>query len=314
VLPVILWCCLAIRFSNLPGETLRWLAASLFGLWCLAAVVGLWAGKRSYRWLWISLLLVILWWSAIPASNDRSWMPEMARVPTVTRAGDRLTVQNLRNFDYRSEADFTERWEQRDYSLSKLESVDLIVSNWGILDVSHLMLSFGFQDGQQLAVSVESRREQGEPQTGLRALFKQYELLHILGTEEDLLRLRTSFRREDVWVYPLKTKGENLQNFLLSLIDRINGLAEQPEWYNMITQNCTTTLLPHRQRASLADLWDLRVLLNGSFDELAYELGSIDTELSFSEARDYFYVNQYTSQNAQPSGYSRRIRPWLGNS
>ena len=136
-------------------------------------------------------LAVLVWFFSLKPSNDRDWMPDVAKVAWVQVDGDRLTVHNIRNFEYRSETDFTPRWEDRTYDLSRLRSFDFMLVYWGSPSIAHAMVSFGFDDGQYLAVSIETRKEKPKSYSTVQGFFRQYELIFIFADERDVIGLRT---------------------------------------------------------------------------------------------------------------------------
>jgi hypothetical protein len=303
------WCAVAIWFSNLPTAGLRAVASVAFVAGSIA-----WSVRGRFRPRALLLhtcacLFVTVGWLLIPASNERDWMPEYSRTATAAFVGDVATIHDVRDFEYRGESDFTPRWSERSVKLSEAETLDLVLSNWGLEQIAHVILSFGFKDGTHVAVSVETRRENGEPQTSIRSLFKQYELMYVVADERDVVRLRADFRKETVRLYPLRATPEEVRVVFRDVMERANQLAAHPEYYNMITQNCTTSLLPHRAKVRPWRYGDLRVLLNGRFDELIYEHGAIDTDLPLEEARRKFIVKPGPVDPGSSVQYSERIRP-----
>jgi len=171
------WGTLALHFAG-PGR--GGLADLLAVAW---AVVGLAIlllvrpfGRRLTTFA-AAVAVLLVWWSTIRPSNDRTWLADVARTPHGELSGDRLTIHDLRNFDYRSETDFTERWETRTYDLSGLDRLDFFLSYWGSPKIAHTIVSWAFQDGQHLAVSIETRKEVGESYDALAGFFRQYELI-----------------------------------------------------------------------------------------------------------------------------------------
>ncbi len=207
---------LAIYYSNLSNHTLRLTAAAAFGLGTLAAFIIFPRRLRTVLFFLAAVTIVATWWSLIPASNDRDWNPEVARTPYATINGDLVTIHGVRNFDYRTEMDFTPRWEDRTYDLRKLDSVDLVAVYWAGKAIAHIMLSFGFGGKDYVTVSIETRKERGESYSTIAGFFRQYELVYVVADERDVIRVRTTFRQpqEDVYVYrvrtPLKISGESL--------------------------------------------------------------------------------------------------------
>lgn len=305
------WCILAIYFSNLQGEKTRFVAASIYGAGFALAIVFLPRRRRTAAMFLAASGAVLAWWLWIPALLDRDWMPEVAVLPAVAWDGDRVTIRNVRDFEYRSESDFTPRYCDRTYDLSRLASMDLVLSHWdNIEDVAHTLLSFGFEDGGHVVVSVETRREKGEPQTALRGIFKQYELIYVLGTEHDLLRLRTSFRREDVYLYPTSLPREKVRLLFTDILHTVDELTRKARFYNTLTHNCTTGMVPHFRRINPEARCDVDLLLNGHVDRRAYDSGGLDTTLGFEELQKRSHINQYLTEGLDPDEYSRRIRAW----
>lgn len=305
-----LWASFAIYYSNLPGQLFRTVAAWGFGLFWLAAFLFLRGRFRTLILYAIGFAILFTWWTMIPASNDRDWVPDVARMPTATIEGNLLTVSNVRNFDYRDADDYDEAWETRQYDLDAIRTLDFVLSDWGLHDVVHTMLSFGFENGNYLCLSAETRREKGEPWAIVPGLFKQYELIYVLADERDLLRLRTSFRKEDVYIYRTNAPPEGVRQVLDEVIETINGLAAKPQYYNTLTHNCTMGLLPLLDPIRRHREWDIRYLKNGLTAEMAYEHGNFDTDLPYEEFKKRALANQYVEGDPVALDFSKRVRAW----
>jgi len=304
------WSVLAIYFSNLPGEWLRIIAAIGFGIATIAAFAFLSNRKRTLYGFWLAFAGIAVWWSLIPASHDREWLPSYAVMPHATISGNAVTVHGVRNFDYRSVDDFTARYEDRTYRLDDLSSVDFVLSYWnGNTDIAHFMLTFGFRGEDYLAVSMETRREVGEAWTTIGGFFKQFELIMILGDERDLFRLRTNFRGEDVYVYPTVLTPEEGWGIFLNILNRANRLYQKAEFYNTIRHNCLTSLLREVHEYRKSKEFDIRLIRNGLSDQMAYENGLFATAVSFEETKRRHHINQYVENDPEALDYSRRIRP-----
>src|SRR5262249_20731181 len=160
----------------------------------------------------------------IPASNDRDWQPDVAMVPYATINGDLVTIHNVRNFDYRTETDYTPHWEERTYDLGKLDSVDLIAVYWMGKAIAHIMVSFGFQGKIFLAVSIETRKEKGESHSTLAGFFRQYELYYVVADERDVIGVRTTYRQpqEDVYIYRVRAPLANIRSIFLDYLKTMN--------------------------------------------------------------------------------------------
>ena len=255
--------------------------------------------------------LVLFWWLRIEPSNERDWRRDVARTSTARIAGDRVTISNVRNFHYRTEDDYDEGWEERTYDLAKLRGADLFLSYWGSPWIAHTIVSWEFEDGQHLGISIETRKEKGESYSALRGFFRQYELYYVVADERDVVRLRTNHRGEQVYLYRLSASPERARAVLLDYLAAVNRLAEEPRWYNALTHNCTTTIRHHVQTVAPGNPWSWKILVNGYIDELGYSRGTIDTSLPFAELKMKSNITQAAKAVDGDPEFSRRIREGL---
>jgi hypothetical protein len=260
-------------------------------LWCLAP----WAG-------------VLCWWLSIPARNDRDWQPDVARTPTAAVAGSRLVVRDVRDFDYRSETDFDERWVAREYDLDRVAGLDLFVCHWGPTLYAHTILSFVFEDAPPLAVSIETRKENGESYSALLGFFRQFELAYVFADERDVVRLRTSFRGEQVFLYRIAASREEARALLLEYAAEADALARQPAWYNAFSENCTTGIWRNVRALSPETRFDWRLLANGYLPEMLHERGRIDMTVPLGELRARSDVTERARACAARADFSACIR------
>jgi len=308
-----LWCTVAVYFIILPDKLIASIAAGAFAIFIPLIFFLLAKRKLGLLLIILAYIAVLIAWNNMQASNDREWMPSVARSPYAITQGKLISVYNIRNFDYQTELDFSEKYYDKTYNMDELESLSLMLSYWdGGTAVAHTILSFGFKNGDYLAVSAETRLEKDEPQELIQGFFNQYELIYILADESDVIRLRTNFRKEEVFLYPLRVSKENIRKIFDVIITRVNRLYQQPEFYNTLTQNCFTTLRSDlRTIAPPKNKFDWRILANGYSDQMLYENNDIDTDLSFTEAKQYFHINQYVSDDNSSEDFSLRIRPNL---
>jgi len=312
------WCVFAIHFMGLPGETLPFVAACIFAVGVPLALIFFSNRKRTAYCVLVLCAGIIIGWMQKEPSHDRNWVPSVAQLPRITTEGDQIRVYNIRNFDYRTTDDFSVRYYDKTFDLNKLETVDYILSYWdGLEAVAHIIISFGFDDGEYLAVSVETRLEQGEPQTGLGGFFKQYELIYILGDEKDLLRLRSNIRKEEVFLYPTTVSKNDVRIIFGMIIERINSIANEPEFYNTINENCRSSLA--RYFSAVLDVrrmpspFDYRRLLSGYSDELLFENGWINSTRNFEDTKRLHHINQYVQTDGEGDDFSSKIRPHIKN-
>jgi len=311
------WASLAIYYSNLPGEELRKILTLVFATFGVAMLGWyLFASKRRRPFFAFSALfvLVLVWWTMIPPQQERDWAPEYAKPAYATFKGDLVTIHNIRNFDYRTETDFTPRYYDKTFDLSKLDSVDVVASYWMGDAIAHIFVSFGFAGKDFLAISIETRRQRHQGYSTIAGFFKQYELFYVLADERDLIRLRTNYRKdppEDVYLYRTRAPAANARRLFLDYIREINSLAEKPEFYNALTTNCTTSILTHTRvnQGGIPLSW--KVLLSGYVPQYLYERAGIDTSLPFEELKRRSHINAAAQAADQAPDFSQRIRVGL---
>jgi hypothetical protein len=304
---LIAWASLAIYYSNLPWAPARLALAIAFAAFAIWAV---WiARQRRMSVLLIVLYLgVVAWWISISPSHDRPWRREVAVMPRAFIDGDRVRLTGVRDFQYRTRDDFTVRYEEREVSLSHLAGIDFYVSYWSEGPVGHTFLSFIFDNAQPLSISIETRPEVGEGFDPIASLFKQFELIYVVGDERDIVGVRTNYRHETVYLYRLNASAADARRLLLIYLARINELADRPEFYHLLTNSCTINIIRYANAAGRAGKFDIRHLLNGLIDDYLYVSGRVNTSLPFEELRRRSLINK-AAQAADGAGdFSERIR------
>ncbi len=245
----------------------------------------------------------------LPA-RQRDWQADLAVAPHAEFDGNHVRIQHVRDFVYQSDDEYVVNYLDQQYDLAALDTVDfLIVPFNNAPTLAHTMLSFGFADGRHLGVSVEARLEEGETYSPVAGALRQYELIYVLATERDLIGRRTKHRGADVYLYPTKATPAQARVLLVDILKRANKLAVEPEYYDTITNNCTTNIVRHINRLQPGRIpFDLRVLLPGYSDELAYHLGLLDTDDSFETAREAHRITERANAYAESEQFSQRIR------
>jgi hypothetical protein len=310
---ITLWGVGAFYFSPLLPARWRAFAAASYGTASILAFALLpWPGRTAIAALAIFAVLVILF-RRIAASNDRDWQPDVAVTPYATVNGDLVTIRGVRNFDYRSDSDFTPRWEDRTYDLRKLDSVDIIAVYWAGKAVAHLMVSFGFQDQDYLAVSIETRKEKGKSYSTLAGFFRRYELYYVVADERDVIRVRTTYRQpqEDVYIYRTRVPQINIRRSFLDYIQAMNDMRVHPRFYNTLTTNCTTSILMHTRMNPESPPMSWKLLLSGYVPNYLYDLGRIDTAKPFAELEKLCRVNERAHAADKDASFSQRLRQGL---
>lgn len=313
---VTLWSATAL-FLDFPFERLRLPAAIFCVAFVIAAAFLVKPQIRAVSVCAVFLLIVLIWWLRIPPSNDRPWYPDVEQTAWAEIDGGRVTLHNFRNCDYRSETDYTCRWETKNLQLSQLRGVDVSFIDWGLPYIAHVIVSFQFGDNDYVAVSIETRKQIGQHYSAVRGFFRTYTLIYLFSDERDVIRLRTNFRhKEEVYLYRTTATPEWSQALFLQYLRRANSLHEHPEWYNAVTDNCTTNIYTEMARTGRppagSSRFDPRILLSGLADKMIYDGGNLvgggpKGGLSFEELRRRAHVNP-VARTTDYSDFSRAIR------
>jgi hypothetical protein len=256
----------------------------------------------------LGFILVLVAWRSLRPSNERSWQPDVDRTAWAEVNGDDITLHNVRNCDYRTETDFTPRWEKRTVRLSQMTGVDVAITYWGSPWMAHPIMSFQFADAAPICFSIETRKEVGESYSAVGGLYRQFELIYVVADEQDVIRLRTNYRQgEDVFLYSMAADPVAARSLFLEYIRALNYLRNQPVWYNAVTTNCTTAIRLQRDPSKRAP-WDWRMLANGKADEMLFERGAFVTGgLSFPELKRRVHINA-TARSVPAEQFSQAIR------
>ena len=300
------WAAAALYFDLLPGVSLRTVGASSYGLAMAGALLAFRGRGKGIAICLAGFLLVLAWWLTLKPSNGRAWQPDVAQTAWAEIDGDHVTIHNLRNCDYRTEGDYTPRWETRSYDVSQIRGMDLFLTYWGSPWIAHPIVSFQFGDNDYVAMSIETRKEVGEQYSAVRGFFRYYELIYTVSDERDVVRLRTNYRKgEETYLFHTRATPEHARATFLNYLKKINRIRNRPEWYNALTNNCTTNI------ATLAGepQFDWRVVLNGHADQMLYERGDLATgNLPFAQLKEQAHINTAARAANDAPDFSRRIR------
>jgi len=292
---------------DLPG--MRTTGTLVFAVLLIGTVIFVRGAWRKIGSLMFGFVMVLAWWWTLKPSNVRSWQPDVAEVASADIAGDTVTLHNVRNCEYRTETEFTPRWEERTVRLSKLTAIDIAITYWGSPYMAHPIVSFQFADAPPLCFSIETRKEVGESYSAIGGFYRQYELIYVVADERDVIRLRTNFRKgEDVYLYRLTISAKEATERFLEYLATLNKLRTAPRWYNAATTNCTTSIRTQHNAAKRMP-WDWRLLVNGMGDELLFERHAIaDGGLPFAELKTQALINKAAQSANTAPDFSARIR------
>jgi hypothetical protein len=325
---MILWATLALYWSNLPWWWARVVMAigfASFSVWAL------WVkpSRRPRMGFAAAFISVVMWFICIPPSHDRPWRPDASVLPHAQFLDDdHVRITGFRSFDYfpgtgsrmprtgrppRVVWDFKEHWETRDVHISHIVSMDWFISYWKIGPVAHTFVSFNCDDGRPpVCISIEARPEIDEGFEPLASNFKQFELIYIIGDERDIVRVRTNYRDEHMFMYPIRATPQNVRDLFRIYLKRVNEIYERPEWYHLLSNNCTLNILRYGRTAGVwGDRFDHRHLFNGLVDRYLFGAGVIDTDLSFDELRERSHINEAAIAADNSPDFSAKIRASL---
>lgn len=307
----VVWASLALYYSDLlpmRARSIGALAFAGFGIWAL------WISRRrGARLVFAAAFAIVLGsWLSLRPSNDREWRADVAVVPRAFIDGDRVRITGVRNFEYRELDDFTPRYEAREVEISHLTGVDFYISYWVPGPVAHTFISFLFDDAPPLSISIEARPEAHEGFSPLGSLFKELELIYVVGNERDIVRVRTNFRDEDVFLYRIRTSPEVARELFRVYLDRINELADRPEFYHLLSNSCTINIVRYAGVAGGSPLqFDIRHYFNGWSDRFLYRTGRLVASGPFEQIREEAHINALAQAANKDPKFSERIRAAL---
>jgi hypothetical protein len=305
-----IWGAFAVWYQEPGGQALKSLGVLLWCGVCLILMIALWQGRALLAVPVFAALFagLLIWWQGIRPSNERIWADDVAQMTTGTVAGHRVTLHNVRNFDWRSNTDYTARWETRDYDLERLNSVDMVMSYWTVPAIAHMLISFGFAGGEQVVFSVEIRREKIESFSEIGGFFKEFELSIIAADERDVVRVRTNVRGEDAYLYRIRMPAPAMRSLFLSYVEQANALVRTPRFYNTVTVNCTTLVYQMMERIVGYLPLSYRLILSGYLPEYVYRVGGLDRRYSLQELRTRGRITERAKKADRSDTFSADIR------
>lgn len=247
----------------------------------------------------------------VKPSLDRDWTDDQKTPPTVEFIDeDTVAIKNIRNISYRTTSDYDLAYYDRTIKVSDIDSAWFLVEPFGNFGAAHTLVSFGLSDGTYISISVEIRKEKGENFSPVKGLARQYELSYVIADESDVIKLRTNYREDEVRLYPIKTEKEKMQAVFVDMLKRVDSMSTKPEFYNTITNNCTTNIVEHVRKFTDKDIpwYSFKYLMPKYSDEVAYDVGIIDTDLPLETARIKFNITEKAQNCAEDANFSYCIR------
>ena len=311
-----LWATAALLVALPAGPAVRGIAAFSF-FCCLPLVFSFYRPfLKAFGVSLVVLLLFLWWWNSLEPTNDKEWAPDVARISHGEIQGDKLILNNVRNFRYLKAQGATddawtweERWETREYDLSAIQGLDLYLSYWASEHIAHAIMSWDFGNGKHLAISIETRKDIHQEYSAVKGFFKQFELSYVAADERDLIRLRTNFRKERVYLYRLLVSPAKARMLLEAYLAEMNTLLKKPEFYDALARNCTTAIFLHTKAINPDDAppLDWRIVISGHLDNLLYERGLLEQTYPFQEYRQRSRVDLRMQQLGEEN-YSEHLR------
>ena len=305
-----IWGAFALWYQAPGGQPFKTLSMLLWVAFSFTLLVVMWQGRRAAGLLAFVVAFsgLLIWWQRIAPSNARIWADDVAQMTSGSVDGNRITLYNVRNFDWRSDTDYLQRWETRGYELDRLNAVDMIMSYWNGPAIAHMLISFGFDDGEHVVFSVEIRREKTESYSEIGGFFKEFELSIIATDERDVIRVRTNVRGEDDYLYRLRMPVSAMRSLFIGYIEEANSLIRKPRFYNTITVNCTT-LVYHMMKRILGYLpLDYRLILAGYLPEYVHRVGGLDQRYPFETLRALGRITDRARKADRSAAFSADIR------
>jgi hypothetical protein len=305
-----IWGAFALWYQAPGGQALKSLSVLLWAGFNVTLLIALWHGRTVLGVLAYAVAFgaLLIWWQRIAPSNHRIWSDDVAQMTTGTIDGNQVTLHNVRNFEWRSDTDYTQRWETRHYDLDRLNSVDMIMSYWSGPAIAHMLISFGFTSGDHVVFSVEIRRESHESFSEIGGFFKEFELSIIAADERDVIRLRTNVRGEEDYLYRMRLPVAAMRQLFLGYIGEANALVDTPRFYNTITVNCTTLVYQMMNRIVGHLPLDRRLLLSGYLPAYVYGVGGLDRRYSLEELQTLGRITERARQADRSPDFSAEIR------
>jgi hypothetical protein len=310
------WASLAVALGGVVDDQPR----QVLGYLVLITFAALLFLIRKYRialaTFAVLFTVILIWYLLLKPTNNGDWTPDVADLAWAQINGDQVVVHNIRNFDYRTETDFTPARYDRAFDLRTVSSGDIILCYWGPKAVAHGIVSIGFEDGSHLAMSIEARRTKSQHFSMLNGFFRNYGLIYVIGDERDLIRLRTNYRdpNEQLYLYRVRLTPDQVRAVLLSYLKKANSLRDHPQFYNALTDNCITGIVENAKAGHKTAHMQWETFLSGYAPRQMYENGVIDTSIPLDHLTDQSLITPKALAADKDPDFSAKIRVGLPTS
>ena len=243
-------------------------------------------------------------------SNQGKWSPNQAVLPWAEFDDNLVTVHNVRNTIYRTADDYTVQHYDKTYDLDQIASADFVMVPLRFVPGgAHTFVSFGFENDDYVAISVEVRREKGEIFSPIKSMADPYEIMYVVGDERDLIQLRSIHWLDDVYMYQSTASRQQVRDMFVDMLKRANKLRDDPEFYDLVRNNCTTNIVRHVNRVTPGRVpYGYQVLFPAYSDRLAYHLNLIEVDGNFARTKQQARINEVAYVYRNDPQFSAKIR------
>jgi hypothetical protein len=318
------WTALAEFFTvPFPVWAAAFIAFLIAGVYLIALRERAYERGRGIAWrnlrrtgvaLAATAIVAVWYFGFVRPKPDEDWILVHQRMPVVTFDGDKVHVKNVRNFKWRTADDVTPEYDDRTYDLNALNSMYFVKSPiFDLRPVAHVWVTFGFSDGQYVSISVEARGVKERPFGLFRSMFRQFQLIYVVGDERDIVGLRGAIWQNEVRFYPVNTSDERKRAIFVDMLKRADSLGKHPEFYHLIANNCMNNITYHVIRLGGRPVpSNLALLFTGFSDRAAYNYGFLDTDgLTFEQSREAYRIDEWMKHTALDDTFSQRLREHL---
>ena len=265
----------------------------------------------------VGLRMFYVWYTRVrplQPSLDLEWAADCEHLTTATVDGTSITFNMVRDFTWRTTRDRDEHWvEEVKVDANDLKDVWFVVDHFHSLKgLAHTYLTFEFGCGTCLSFSFETRREKGERYHPWDGLWRAYELYLLVGFERDVTGLRTHGRKNKDYMFRAITPPGKDRELLFGMINKLNSLAQHPEWYHSLLTTCNTSIVRIVNQVTpgrIPFLW--RNFLPGYTPKAAFRLKLIEDWGGLEQTLEKARIDERAQAWDGKEDYSAMLRSFL---